>query len=366
MNANRFRSPSILLLAMACRLAAQDAASSLPVPVGADNVFSSFYDLQLVHVNTPGHPTNVVPGLGIAFRAGGTGTSAFERPWISSSGAHVAINVVASSATADDDVLLYDGALLLREGSPAPWNPLENVGTIDADFAVNDLGWLLFGNNSSATTLDDYIVQWNGATWSILAQEGQPTPLGGTWSSTIDSPALSDFGAPFWRGSAITGLPTTTNAAIVLGGAGYLQKGVTVPLGQAGGAMNLWENFTINRLYVTPNGGSHLVVGDTDAATSGDLVLAVDNVVRIQEGQILPGSTFATTVSAIGKAWIDNAGTWFARGSNLTTNDDWIVRNGVVVADSSGTSEVVPGSGEFFDDATFSTCFFCGDGNALG
>ncbi|MBX3462991.1 MAG: hypothetical protein KF830_07460 [Planctomycetes bacterium] len=324
------------------------------------------YQVTILHVNTPGHPTNVVPGLGIPFRAGGTGTSAFERPYISSNGLHLAINVVAAATTADDDVLLLNGAVLLREGSPAPWAPGQNVGTIDAELAINDAGDILLGNNvAPATTLDDYIALYSGGVWTVLAQEGQPTPVGGTWGSTIDSCALSNTGTACYRGTTIVGLPTASNAVVVLGG-GQLQKGVDVPLLQAGGGTATWENFTINRVLISPDGSTFVVVGDTNAATSVDAVLTVNNVVLIQEGFPLPGSSFVNAVSAIGNAWIDGAGNWYARGSNQTTGDDWMVRNGVLVAESSGTDEIVPGSGEHWDDATFATCFFAFDGNALG
>jgi hypothetical protein len=360
--------PTLLLTAV-CRVIAQDGSAALPIAGGPESVFSPFYDLTIVHVNTPGHATNVVPGVGAPFRTGGTGTSAFERPWICSTGANLAINVVAGAPAvlADDDVLLRNGALLLREGSPAPWAAGQNVGTIDPDLAINAAGQILFGNNvAPATTADDYIAFYDGTTWSSLAQEGQPTPVGGTWGSTIDSTALSNAGGTYWRDASVAGLPTASNGLVVLGSlATVLQKGIDVPIAQAGGATNTWENFTINRVYVSPDGAQWMVVGDTNAATTADLVLAVNNVVLIQEGQVLPGSSFVSNVSAIGKAWFDGAGNWYARGSNADGND-WVVRNGAVLADSSGTSEVVAGTGEFFDDATFTTCFFCMDGNALG
>jgi hypothetical protein len=362
---------SIALLAFASHLAAQDATPAQPVATPSTlaglTTAGGTYEVVIVHVNSPGHPTNLVPGLGIPFRAGGTGTSAFERPWTSSNGQHLAINVVASSSTTDDDVLLLDGALFLREGSPAPWALAENVGTIDADLAINNAGSILLGNNTSATTLDDYIAYYNGGVWSVLAQEGGATPVGGTWGSTIDSTALDNLGGTHWRATTIAGLPTANNALVVQGSLAQVrQKGIDVPLGQAGGGVDPWENFTINRVLVSPDGTSRLVLGDTTGATNGDLVLTLNDVVLIQEGQPLPGSSFANPVSTIGKTWIDRAGNWYARGSNLTTADDWLVRNGVLVADSAGSSEVVPGSGEFFDDATFASCFFCFDGNSSG
>jgi hypothetical protein len=369
MNRSRFVLTSTALLACAAQLAAQDA-SPAPGPSAAggatDGGVSAGYTLQVVHVNRPGHPTNVVPGLGVPFRAGGGDTAAFERPTTSANGQHLAINVVAASAvTTDDDVLLLDGAVLLREGSPAPWTASENVGTIDPDFAINDAGAVLLGNNTSATSLDDYIAYFDGTTWSVLAQEGGATPAGGTWSSTIDSTALTNAGVAFYRGTAIAGLPTASNALVVTG-ATVRQKGVDIPLNQAGGATNTWETFSAERLLTSPDGLVTAIVGDTNAATSTDVVLTINDAVVIQEGVVLPNSTFATGVSAIGKAWIDRAGNWYARGSNTSTNDDWVVRNGVVVAIADLTTEIVPGSGEVWDDTTFGNCFFAFDGNSLG
>jgi hypothetical protein len=368
MNSPRLLAITSGLLAAAARLAAQDASAGggAATSVGTDGTAAPGYSVQIVHVNTPGHPTNLVPGVGLPFNPGGTGTSAFERPTISANGLHLAINVIADSPlTTDDDVLLLNGAVLLREGSLAPWTLAENVGTIDADLAINDAGAILLGNNTSASSLDDYIVLWNGTSWSVLAQEGGATPAGGTWGSAIDSTALTNAGAAYYRGATIAGLPTASNSLVVTG-ATFRQKGVDIPAGQAGGATNTWENFTTNRVLASPSGATVVIVGDTNAATTTDVVLTVNDVVAIQEGVVLPGSTFATTVSAIGKAWVDRGGNWYARGSNLTSGDDWVVRNGVVVADSTGTNEVVPGSGEFWDDASFATCFFCFDGNSQG
>jgi len=342
------------------------AAPLLALGFAAPALAQAPYATSILYVNTPGHPTNVVPGAGIPFRTGGTGTSAFERPYISSNGLHLSINVVASSATTDDDVLLLDGVLFLREGSPAPWAAGQNVGTIDPDLAINDAGDILLGNNvGPATTLDDYIALWSGGVWSVLAQDGSATPAGGTWTSTIDSTALSNTGIACYRGTTITGLPTASNALVAIGGT-LIQKGIDIPIAQAGGATNTWENFTTNRVYISPDGNTVVLVGDTNAATTTDAILTVNNVVTIQEGVVLPGSSFATVVSSIGKAWVDNAGNWYARGSNLTSGDDWMVRNGTLVAESSGTDEIIPGTGEHWNDASFTTCFFAFDGNSLG
>lgn len=360
-----FACPSLLLVTLAARLVAQDGNGGGPVTPAPEGGATPPYSLQIVHINQAGHATNLVPGLGIPFKAGGGDAIAFERPYLSAGGAFFAMHVISSAATTSDEVLLLNGVPVLVEGSPVPWAPGENAGILDADFAINDLGELLINHNTSPTTLDDYVVKYSAGSWTVLAQEGQSTPVGGTWGSTMDSVALANTGDAGWRGLTIATLPTATNAVVVTG-ASLLQKGVDVPIAQAGGATNTWENFTADAVRVSPDGSLWLVQGDTNGATTGDLVLTLNNVVAIQEGQVLPGSSFATGVSTIARSWIDRSGNWWARGSVATSNDDWLVRNGVLIADSSGSSEVVPGSGEFWDDATFAACFFAMDGNALG
>lgn len=341
------------------------------------------YNLVIVHVNTPGHATNVVPGTGgLAFNAGGASTSAFERPVYSSNGLHWGINALAETGTVttNDDVLLVDGALVMREGSPTPWPSAgQNVGTINVAFGLNNAGDLLVGNNSSATTNDDYLALFQGGVWTVLAQEAGlvnavlPGIVGGpagTWDDVIDSPALSDTGIPVWRATGIDGLTTGTanDAVVVLGGGLALQKGVDVPANQAGAATNAWENFGVDDIHVSANGAVTMVQGDLLGATTSDGVVVVNGVVVVQEGVVLAGSTFVEPVdlSGILEAWVDRAGSWYVRGNNDLTETDWVYRNGVVVADSGGTSEVVSGSGEFWDDAEFADCFFAFDGNSLG
>lgn len=374
-------SAALLLLSSVAALVAQDGAPAVPGGASADASSAAGYRLQIVHVNTPGHPTNVIPGLGIAFRAGGTATSAFERPIVSPLGLHFGINVVAATGVAaDDDVLLVDGAVVAREGDPTPWPTTgENVGTIDPDFALNDLGDILLGNNTSATVDDDYIALFQSGVWTVLAQEGGminpalPGIVGGpagTWDDAIDAPVLLNTGTALWRAEGVDGLTTGTanDELIVLGGGMALQKGVDIPLGQAGGALEFWENFDLNDLYASPDGSVLLIQGDLTGATTSDDVVVLNGQVIVQEGVPLAGGPFVEPVDLDGivKAWIDSAGNSYVRGNNDVTETDWIYRNGVVIAESSGADEVVAGSGEHWDDASFADCFFAFDGNSLG
>lgn len=356
-------SPSARLALLATATSASLAAQQVP------------YSLTVLHVNQPGHPTNVVPGLGIPFNPGGTGTSAFERPTFSADGLHFAINVIADSATTDDDVLLLDGAVLLREGSPTPWPGGFNVGTINADFGLNNSGNLLLGHNSSASVNDDYVLLYQGGTWSILAQEAGlmslvvPGLVGdaggtGTWDDTLDSVGLTNANTALWRATLVDGLTTgTTNDALVVLGNAAFQKNATIPAGQAGGGTLAWEVFDASGVNVSADGSLVLVQGDL-TGTANDDILTLNGTVVVQEGTILPG--FATGVNVVNEAWIDHANNWYARGSNLTTNFDWLMRNGVIIARMDDSETILPNTTERWDDASYAECFFVMDGNSLG
>lgn len=359
------------------------ATAAATAALAASAAAQTIYVTEIVYVNTPGHPTNVVPGTGgLAFNAGGGSTAAFERPFFSGNGQHFAIHVIAETATTSDEILLLDGVNVLQEGMPAPWLPSENVGLIDAEFGLNDNGDLLIGNNTSAaTTIDDVIVLYSGGTWTELAREGGlvssfvPGLTGdagntATWDDSMDTVRLSNT-APLWRAIGLDALTTgTTNDAIfVLGPGSAIQKGVTVPIGLAGGATDPWQNFAAESAYVSPDGALVIMEGDTTGATTSDEIVTVNNVVVVQEGVALPG--FANGVDSLGivKVWVDHANNWYVRGNNDATEDDWVLRNGVVVADSTGTNEIHPGAGEHWtDDASvgFADCFFAFDGNVLG
>jgi hypothetical protein len=352
--------------------------------LAAPVVAQSPYVTTIIHVNVPGHPTNVVPGTGgLPFKPGNI-TTAFGRPIASANGLHFAINCTTNEAAALDDVLLLDGALLLKEGNPAPWLASENIGTIDEEFGLNNAGDILLGNNTSAAANDDVIAYYQAGVWSELAREAGlvSTLLPGlvgdagstaTWDDTIDSVRLTNTGTALWRATGIDNLTTgTTNDAVVyLGGGLGLQKGVTVPANQAGAATNAWETFDLEDVYVSPDGSLVMVQGDLVGTTTSDDVLVLNGVVVVQEGSVLSGSAFAEPVDTDGivKGWVDHAGNWYARGNNDVTEDDWVLRNGVVVADSTGTDEIFAGAGEHWTDAAsagFLDCFFGFDGNSLG
>lgn len=333
---------------------------------------------EILYINTPGHPTNVVPGTGgLAFNAGGGSTAAVIRPWFSQDESQFLIEVFAETGTVttNDNCYLLNGNLLMREGDPTPWNPLELWGVLDDDVGLSNSGDVLITQNTSLTTNDDIVARFTAGVWTELAREGGlvdpfvPTLAGALWDDSMDTPRLG-AGQALWRSDLVDFVPAITiGDEFLLQPSGVpLREGFDIPVGQAGGATAAWENFTLGETYVNESGSLMLVLGDTDAATTDDQILAINNIVVLQENQIIPGSSFANPIdlSGIVQAWLDNADNWWARGNNDITEDDWVVRNGVVLLTSDGTSEVVPGSGEFFDDARFTDCFFAMDGSLSG
>lgn len=360
---------SSLLLRAVATMAALASLAAAQVPAGT---------VEILYINTPGHPTNLVPGTGLPFNAGGGSTAAVIRPWFSQDESQFAIEVFAETGTVltNDNCYLLNGSLLLREGFPAPWNLTENVGALDDDLGINNAGEVLITQSTSAAaTVNDIVARYTAGFWTELAREGNvvdpflPAHAGALWDDLMDTPRLAG-GQAIWRADGVDFVPANLiGDEFLLQPSGTpLRESFSGPTGLAGGATNLWENFTAGETYVDDSGSLVLVLGDTDAATTDDQILTLNNVVVLQENQIIPGSAFANPIDNAGivQAWLDNAGNWWARGNNDITEDDWLVRNGVVLLTSNGTSEVVAGSGEFFDDARFTDCFFAMDGSLSG
>ncbi len=322
--------------------------------------------------NVPGAPGSLVPGLGgVAFEPG-TDTGHFDRIYGHPAG-HWILTAFADLPPGEDECLFVDGVLVQREGDPAPWTGgAENCGTLDTRCSVNAHGDFTFATNSSASTLDDYVATRIGGVWGYAAREGDPVPgvAGGILDDVIDSPLLLDDGRVGFAADGIDGVATSADDdVLVLGAALLLRKGVSVPPGQLpgpSGAPGAIENFDLGDFWASGDGAHWLVLGDLDGPTAIDDVVVVDGAVVLQEGVPIPGGGFVEAIDTSGLFGVsmDAAGHWFARGDNDMTNQDWVVRDGVVIA--SGGAPVVPGAPEVWDDATFSDGFFGHVGNGLG
>jgi len=322
--------------------------------------------VEVLYTNLPGDPTADVPGLaGVHFEPG-TGTAHFDRPYGSSNG-HWAITANTDLPATENEILFSDDVVLVREGTPTPWNAAENFGPLDQQLAINASGDILFTTNTDGPTgADEYaVIVPAGMLPAIAAQEGQPMPfIGATWGSTIESPVLNDLGTAGISSDAIGGPPTTEDDVVIANGALQAQEGVTMPSWQVG--TEFWENFDVNDLWIDAAGTSWMVQGDLTGDTATDDVVGVDNNIVAQEGIILAGTSFADPVDLNGIVGISMArdGTWFVRGNNAVTEQDWIYSN---TATLMATGDPIhAGTSEAWSDVDFSDCYFLHVGDGQG
>jgi len=371
---NRFTRSAPLLavgLLFAVPASAQDELTEqLPrtrvtVPVVA---FANGGVATVVYTNFPGAPSNEVPGLpGVAFDPGTTSTLDFDRVYGSGNGNWI-LTAAADLATSEDEVLIVNGMLAQQEGQPGPWTGgTENCGTIDTRVSVNASGDFVFATNTDGAGNDDYIVTNVGGVWGFAAREGDAIVglPGNTYDDIIDSPLITDTGLVGFAADGVDGTVTTTeDDLLILGDVVLLQEGVSSPTGQSGA--EFIENFDFSDFFASADGSSWAVQGDLTGSTSDDDVVIVDGAVVLQENVIIPGSGFANPVDGGGilGIFMDAGGNWFARGNNDTSEIDWVVRNGDVIAKVG--DPIVAGGTELWSDAEFSACFFLHVGNANG
>lgn len=358
----------VVSLAVTLAVPAQDgpeADAPHPPPAGVDG---PGVPIAVIHTNLPGDPTAAVPGHpGIEFGPG-TGTTHFDRPYGSPNGNWI-LTADTTYPTTEDEVILVNDAVVVREGTPAPWTGgAENVGLTDTQLGINDGGEYVFANNTNGpTTTDDYIVLFSGAVFTAVAQEGQPIPVlpPATYDDILESPVVAGDGTVGFSADGVDGGPPTTQDDLLILGATLLaQEGVTVPPGQIG--TEFWDNFDLSDFHISADGSHWLVEGDLTGSTSTDDVVAVDGTVVVQEGAILAGSGFPDPVdlSGIVGVHMDPAGNWYVRGNNDVSEQDWIYGNGAVLATLG--DPIFTGSLETWTDAEFGDCFFLHIGDSSG
>lgn len=325
-----------------------------------------------VYCNVTGKPTAAVPGLpGVEFKPSTTATTTFDRPFGSPNGNWV-LTGLANLVTTLDEVIIANNALITQEGTSAPFDPANNIGTIDTRVGINDAGEIAFGTNTAPTTVnDDYIVKVTPSGFTVVAQESLPTATipGVTYDDVLGGVSILSDGTVAFEADGIDGpgITTANDEILEVGATLTAQVGVTIPAGQAGGATATWQTFDFEDVWYDPSGANVLIRGDTnDATTAIDDVLVFNGAVVLQEGQIIPGSAFVNPIDDLGLVGssMDNGGNWYARGNNDLTEDDWVVRNGVVVAEVG--QPIFAGSTELWDDAPFADCFFAHTGNSVG
>jgi len=339
----------------------------LAAPMCLGGVMASGADFQALFHNVPGVNGSAVPGIPGASFGPGTGTTHFDR--VFGSGNYWGLTCDTDLATTEDEVLIVNGTVVGREGTPAPWTGgTENYGLLDGRVPVNSSGIFAFATNTSGpTTADEYIVSGNfgAGTFATVARESDPVPgmPGVNYSLTLDTSVVTADGRVGYSGQVVgAGVTTNDDEILFLGTAQLAREGVTVPGNQVAGGTSAWDNFDLDGYWVSADGNQWIVRGDLEGDTTIDKVAAVNGDVVLQEGQIIPGLDAPIAASAIDGVFMDESGNWYARGNN-TDGDDWIVRNGAVIARK---GDSVTGGAEAWSDAAFADLFFLHVGNSLG
>lgn len=366
---SRHLKASALAAALAALLAplpgiAQDGMAPVPAPAGAAR--GGALPVVAVFSNLPGAANAQVPGLpGVRF-APGLSNAIFDRPFGSTAG-QIVLSALTDLPTAEDEVILRNGVVVAREGTPlVPGGP-ELVGPIDTRLAVTDAGDFAYATNTdAATAVDEVIVAVLAGQPGVVAREGDPVPAiaGASYGATLSTPVLASDGRVGFLATGLQGVATAQSRALLLGPDVPAQSGITVPAGQLGSEP--WENFDLEDFWIDAAGGLWLAQGDLAGDTGSDDVVVVDGAVVVQEGVVLPGSGFAEPVDLNGIIGVSMApaGRWFVRGNNAGTEVDWVYSDGQVLATLG--DPVAGDPGEVWSDAEFGDCFFLHVGDGRG
>ncbi len=307
-----------------------------------------------------GHPTENVPDLpGVFFTLG------CDKPARSPNGK---LWITSCETTADEVIIVGDqcsASTMVQENVSTIGVVGDHVGAIDSDISINDSGQFVFATNTdNTTTADEVIARWSGTALTAIAREGDfAAPTTFKYSFTLFAPRILQNGQVWFMGD--TDNPDTTKDYYLFeknGNTTRLQEGVSIPTGQAGGAMSPWDNFDTEDFWIDAAGLNYIVQGDTEDDISFDDILAFNNNVVVQEGIVLAGSSFTSPTSLVDYSGVSPLGDWFARGDNAD-GQDWVLENGAVLA---ATDDSIVGGPEQYDDAPYSACFFLFASNNAG
>ncbi|MCB9841239.1 MAG: hypothetical protein H6809_06290 [Phycisphaeraceae bacterium] len=299
--------------------------------------------------------------------------SSFDRPFRSPDSSLWLISADTDLATTEDEVIILGSgvswSIVVREGTPVIAGQAELNGLIDTPMGIRDDGSFIYATNTdAATTMDEVIVRFDAGSglFSVVAREGDPVAGFPTeaYGLAIDSPGLLDNGDAYFRATSTVGPALTTEDDFLIRGSGvFAQAGVTVP----GGSIFPWEFFDVGDYYFSSDGSHWLVQGDTSAATTIDDLVVVDGSIALMEGAPIPstGLTDIIDLNGIVETYMSSEGDWMARGNFATTEIDWLVFNGAIIA---MTDTLIPGigTGESYSDDIFADCFFSMVSNNAG
>lgn len=295
--------------------------------------------ITAVFSNIAGTPSSQVPGLpNFVFTPGTNFSDVFRRPYNSANGSYWAITARVSSVTGGSFrvVILGGGTptpiVVARQGADTPFDSQRVWLEFDEQVTVNENGRLAFAASSSGNSADNVVVAQYSLNQFINLpfREGRTVPgiAGATFGPTLDSAAISESNTVACR-SLITGggSDSTNNQILAIPSSIIARTGVTSPIGLSA----KWENFS-PRSFFYRSPGAYIVSGDLDGPTNVDDILGFANLVSVREGSVINGLTTPIAQRGIHGSAFGQDPSYIVRGQNILRSEDWVVRNGALIA----------------------------------
>lgn len=305
-------------------------------------------DPKVIYTEIAGNPTAVVPGaLDAAGLPVATDFIALEELSIRHDGGQWMLKARTAQATTLDSILILGsgiaGTAFAQDGQPFKGGaPGEEYDFFDSPVpaAWDTIGNIAFSARAKggmASTFEKVVVyDSNFLTHSIVLSMGDPAfglidnPPSSSgnelFGNSINSLHLLDSGLTAFVVTPITNCHSSRYPAFFHGNNSFRQSGVSLI------GTEVWDSFDFDDCGGTPDGLHWFAKGDTENPnTAIDNILAVDDVIVLQEGSPVGGS--GPAMANIFFTRMLSNGDWFCRGDDPAAND-WAVRNGVLMAKS--------------------------------
>ena len=321
--------------------------------------------MTILLTDLPSSPLSGVPGMQ------GASFTSFDEPYLSPDGSNWMITADTDLPFMEDDVLIVNGSLALREGdSPSYVDAGDRLDSFNSRASINDAGQFAFTHfTEDPNGANQFVVRGQpSGVFDVIARRGSQVlgaPTGWLIDGFSGSANITSNGTVWYEADSVTNTPTMSSAddnLIAAGSSIFLQNGVSVPAGQMTSSSETWESFDNEDLYVSADGSQYLLQGDLNGDISTDDVLVVNGTVVLQEGFAIPGGP-TDAVDTISESFMHGSGHWTANGL-LSNGASWVVADGSIVA--MGGAPIHVGTNEAFTFFRGSTCNGLGDFVVVG
>lgn len=282
----------------------------------------------VIHTVIPSSPTSLIPG------AGGARFSEFQDVHVSPNGAHWALRADSTASSSFDAHFLADGNLVFQETfTTLPWNA--GVAWRGGLGRINDSGQLILAGEGSGGT--HFLARGENAgagPWALLLEDGDAVAgaAGITWTQFFGATIGTDGRV------GVAGTVSSGRRAATFDGALLALTQTTTPTGSSSGAPISQIDGGDLGFDISADGSTWGIKGSVGSQNA----IVVNNHVTLEVGEPVPGSGFTRDISRVTGQSIDPAGRAFGWGLNEADGRDWIIRDGVIIAEE--FDPIVPGS----------------------